>query len=120
MQPIPGIKKQTLDDLRNPLERGIFESRYRSLEQRRLRFLALLMLSIKHAGRGLLFLWPAYVAGIGGLILRPQQRGLFLAILLPGIAVSLFIFAKGVRTDYGTIVRGRLLSHECLIPLLVR
>ena len=82
-------------------ETGIFMAAYASPLQRRRRALALMLLGFKHMLRGLAFSWPAY-----------------LLLLVPALALSLVILARGVRDDYHSRVNGVLLDGGFVRGLL--
>ena len=94
---------------RNELQQAVFQAVYRSRQQRARRALAIIMLGLKHGLRGLLFIWPAYLAVLGALSLQGGGRLAFLAILIPGLGVALHVLIKGVRADYADRVEGKVL-----------
>lgn len=102
------------------LEQGIFMAAYGSPLQRRRRALAMGLLGIKHTLRGLLFSWPAYALGLAAFASGQVHALAYLLLLIPALAVSLVILARGVRDDYRDQVDGVLLdagfARELLFP----
>lgn len=91
------------------LAAAVFQSVYTSREQRLRRFGAGTSLVVKHALRGMLFSWPLYLLLVAGLLTPWPDSAWMLAIALPGLAISLYILARGAREDYCRGVYGRLL-----------
>jgi hypothetical protein len=100
------------------LEQGIFFAAYASPLQRRRRALAVVLLGIKHTLRGLLFSWPAYVLGLAAFYSGQVHALAYLLLLIPALAVSLVILARGVRDDYRNQVNGVLLAAGFVRSLL--
>lgn len=92
------------------LAQAVFDAAYGSRPQRNRRLLFGALLTLKHTLRGLVFSWPLYVLSAAGLVLPGQFAWLFLLLLIPAVAVSGYILNKGLREDYRTAVRGRLLK----------
>lgn len=113
-------RHRPLSELRNPLERAVFEASYRSGTQKARRALALLTLCVWHTARGLVFLWPIW---LGALLLLARDPGgtrtvVLLAILLPGTGIAAAILLRGIREDYRRKVAGRLLDRDVLSIVL--
>ncbi len=113
---MPGGRHSGRSD--HPLARAVFTSVYRSREQRSLRLLTRVLLIAKHTLRGLVFSWPLYLMTAIGFYTEPPLSWLLWMLGVPGIAISLYILAKGIREDYRTRVAGRLLIRADLIRLL--
>ena len=96
----------------------MFRSVYRSRAQRGLRFTAGLLLTVKHSLRGLLFSWPVYVLAVAGIYSSGWLRVLLWALAVPGIGLSLYILARGIREEYKGRVTGALLTRTKLLQLL--
>ena len=90
--------------------RAVFDAAYASRPQRQLRLLCGALLVLKHALRGFAFSWPLYLLSAAGLVLPGQFAWMFLLVLIPAFVLSGYILAKGLREDYGAMVRGRLLK----------
>jgi hypothetical protein len=99
----------SFDALRDELLHAAFEAAYRSRVQRRRRGTASALLFAKHAARGIAFSWPLYLIAAGA-VLPGAPSWLFVVLPLPGLAVSGFILARGVREDYRERIEGRLLA----------
>jgi hypothetical protein len=82
---IPACKRLT--DIRNELERGVFLSVYNSRTQRMRRFIARIILTIKHGLRGTLFSWPLYLLPLAAWSLKATYLPLILLLLLPGVYI---------------------------------
>ena len=89
---------------------AVFDAAFRSRPQRNLRLLFGALLILKHALRGLVFSWPLYLLSAAGLALPGRFAWVFLLLLIPAVALSGYILAKGLREDYRAVVRGRLLK----------
>lgn len=100
-----------LEDLYSEFERGIFIAAYQSSQQKRRRALAVMVLSTKHALRGLLFSWPAYVLGLAAYYSAVVHAVAYLLLLIPALALSVVILVRGVRDDYREHVNGLLLGQ---------
>jgi hypothetical protein len=98
-----------LADIRNEFERGVFLAVYNSPRQRLYRLLARIILGCKHGLRGLLFSWPLYLLPLAAWLLQARYLPLLLVLLLPGIYISGTILLRGVREDYGRLVKGAIL-----------
>lgn len=107
-----------LDDLHGEFERGIFLASYHSSQQCRRRFIAILLLSVKHALRGLLFSWPAYVLGLAAYYSAAVHAIAYLLLLIPALGLSVVILLRGVRDDYRERVNGQLLQQGFVRDLL--
>lgn len=92
------------------LERGIFMAAYDSAPQRRRRFLALVLLGVKHTLRGLLFSWPAYVLGLAAFYSVQVYVLVSMLLLVPAVLLSGVILVRGVRDDYRDHVKDVLLN----------
>lgn len=100
-----------LDDLYSEFERGIFLAAYQSSQQKRRRLLAVMLLSVKHALRGLIFSWPAYVLALAAYNSAAVHAVAYLLLLVPALGLSVFILTRGVRDDYREHVNGLLLEQ---------
>jgi hypothetical protein len=100
------------------LEQGIFMAAYGSPLQRRRRMLAVALLGFKHTLRGLLFSWPAYVLGLAAFASGQVHALAYLLLLIPALAVSSVILARGVRDDYRSQVKDVLLAEKFVRGLL--
>lgn len=100
-----------LEDLYSEFERGIFIAAYQSPQQRRRRVLAMMLLSVKHALRGLLFSWPAYVLVLAAYTSAAVHAVAYLLLLIPALGLSVVILVRGVRDDYRERVDGLLLRQ---------
>lgn len=105
------VKGRRLDDLYSEFERGVFMSAYASPQQKRRRALAVGVLILKHALRGLLFSWPAYVLGLAAYHSGAVHAVVYLLLLIPALGLSVVILVRGVRDDYRARVKGLLLQH---------
>lgn len=117
------VKPRRLDDLYSEFERGVFLATYASPQQKRRRALALAVLVVKHAVRGLLFSWPAYVLALAAYHSGTVHAALYLLLLVPALGVSLLILVRGVRDDYRVHVKGLLLqpgfARELVFPAVL-
>lgn len=93
---------------------AVFDAVYSSRRQRLLRFLFGTLLLLKHSLRGFVFSWPLYLLSAASLALPGKYAWAFLLLLIPALALSGFILTKGLREDYGAVVRGRLLKLKAL------
>ena len=105
------VKGRRLEDLYSEFERGVFMSAYASAQQKRRRALAVAVLIVKHAVRGLLFSWPAYVLGLAAYHSGVVHAVVYLLLLVPALALSMVILVRGVRDDYRAQVKGVLLQQ---------
>ena len=101
-----------LSDIENDLERAVFLSVYRSRKQWQRRFLAGLLLSLKHLLRGLLYIWPVYLI-LAALFFLPlsADRLILLFVLMPGLLLWFLIYLKGARADYYQHVHEQILDR---------
>ena len=76
------------------------------------------LLIAKHTLRGLMFSWPLYLMSAIGFYTEPPLNWLLWMLGVPGIAISLYILAKGIREDYRARVADRLMTRASLIRLL--
>lgn len=76
------------------------------------------LLTAKHTLRGLVFIWPLYLMTAIGFYTEPPLSWLLWMLGVPGIAISFYILAKGIREDYRMHVADRLLTRANLIQLL--
>lgn len=100
------------DYFRTAFEKGVFEAAYDSRQQRLRRRLALSILSLKHALRGLLFSWPAYVLALAVAYSGTFHALAFLVLLIPAVLLSVYLLLKGVRDDYHCGVENVLLGPD--------
>ena len=109
-----------LEDLYGEFERGVFIAAYQSSQQKRRRFFAVLLLGLKHALRGLLFSWPAYVLALAAYYSAAVHALVYGLVLVPPLGLSIVILMRGVRDDYRERVKGLLLqpgfARELLFP----
>ncbi|MBT9567865.1 MAG: hypothetical protein IV085_06155 [Thiobacillus sp.] len=114
------MKERRLEDLYSEFERGVFMSAYASAQQKRRRALAMAVLVVKHALRGLLFSWPAYVLGLAAYHNGVIHAVVYLLLLVPALGLSVVILVRGVRDDYRAHVKGLLLqrgfARELIFP----
>ncbi len=113
---MPGGRHSGRSD--HPLARAVFTSVYRSREQRSLRLLTRVLLIAKHTLRGLVFSWPLYLMTAIGFYTEPPLNWLLWALGVPGVAISFYILAKGIREDYRMRVADRLFNRANLLQLL--
>ncbi len=106
------------DYFRSAFEQGVFEAAYDSRPQRLRRRLALSILGMKHALRGLLFSWPAYVLALAVAYSGTFHALAFLALLTPAILLSIYLLLKGVRDDYRCRVEDVLLGSDFVRQLI--
>ena len=92
------------------LEVGIFMAAYDSVQQRRRRVLAMVLLGVKHTLRGLLFSWPAYVLGLAAFYSVQVYALVSMLLLVPAVLLSGVILVRGVRDDYRDRVKDVLLN----------
>ena len=104
--------------LKNDLATAVFRSVYRSRAQRGLRFTAGVLLTLKHSLRGLLFSWPVYVLAVAGIYSSGWLRVLLWSLAVPGIGLSVYILARGIREEYKGRVTDVLLKRADLLRLL--
>jgi len=102
----------------NDIETAVFQVVYNSLEQRRLRLVAMLLLSLKHGLRGVVFSWPLYFIALMPFLL-PGEIGWWVVIFVfPALLVSGSILFRGVREDYAESVAGQLLKADKILRIL--
>ena len=104
-----GLESKRLEDIRNEFERGVFLVVYGSRKQKNYRLLAVVMLSLKHVMRGLLFSCPLYLLALAAYSIPGASSWLFLLLLLPAVYVSWVILSRGIKEDYHHLVEGYLL-----------
>jgi hypothetical protein len=92
---------------------------YGSREQRRMRYAALLLLGFKHGLRGLLFSWPAYVLALAAAYSEALHALTYLALLVPAVALSIYLLVRGVRDDYRSRVEDVLLRKGFVRALML-
>jgi len=95
---------------KHPLKQAVFRSVYNSAEQRRRRVYAAMLLTGKHTLRGLLFSWPLYLMVYAGFRTDIPVNLFLWALGIPGIAISIFILARGVREEYRARVNHKILK----------
>ncbi|MCK4704365.1 MAG: hypothetical protein KAT90_02700 [Gammaproteobacteria bacterium] len=101
-------------EIKNDFERGVFLVLYNSPMQRFSRTLALLMLTVKHVLRGLIFSWPLYLLLIAIYFLPGSSIWMVLLLLLPAMYVSWKILSRGIKEDYKQLIDGYLLRSGFL------
>lgn len=108
-----------LSEIDSELERAVFLSVYNSSKQRQRRFLAHLLLMLKHILRGLFYIWPVYLI-LAVLLFLPvsANRLIFLFVLMPGLLVWFFIYIKGARADYNLHVHEQILEKGFIKKLI--
>lgn len=106
-----GVMARRLEDLYSEFERGVFIATYESSQQKRRRAMAVGVLGMKHALRGLLFSWPAYVLGLAAYHSGAVHAVVYLLLLVPALGLSVVILVRGVRDDYRERVKGLLLQQ---------
>jgi len=105
-------------DTTNDLEAAVFQAVYNSFEQRRLRVTAIILLSIKHGMRGVIFSWPLYFIALVPFLL-PSEAGWWVVLFVfPALLVSGSILFRGVREDYALLVAGQLLKADQILRIL--
>lgn len=105
-------------NIKTDLAAAVFHSVYTSRTQRQRRLLAGLVLTTKHALRGLLFSWPLYFMVYAGFRSDAPVNWLLWALGIPGIGISLFILARGVREEYRNRVAKKLFNWPDLARLM--
>lgn len=103
-----------LSDIKNDFERGVFSVLYNSPKQRYGRAVAIILLTMKHVLRGLLFSWPLYLLALAAYALPDSSVWLVLLLLLPAMYVSWTILSRGIKEDYENLVEGYLLRSGYL------
>lgn len=78
----------------------------------------MLLLGTKHTLRGLLFSWPLYLMVYAGFLTDVPINILLWALGIPGIAISFFILARGIREEYRARIVGQLLKPGDLLRVL--
>ena len=99
---------QTLATASSELERAVFLAVFNSRAQRLRRSQTLALFACKHALRGLLFFWPAYLGTLASL--AGWISAWYLSVALPGVLVSLVIYVRALRADYRRYIAGRLID----------
>lgn len=100
------------------LESAVFNAVYRSAEQRRLRMLAVVLLSLKHALRGILFSWPLYFIALVPFLIPAEAGWWIVLFVFPALLVSGYILLMGLREEYAECISGKLLQSSGLTELL--
>ena len=100
------------------LASAVFTAVYASREQRLLRVLAVVLLSLRHAVRGIVFSWPLYFVALLPFLLPVESGWWIILFIFPAIIVSLTILVKGVKDDYQEEIAGKLLEGRPLIKIL--
>lgn len=78
----------------------------------------MLLLGTKHTLRGLLFSWPLYLMVYAGFLTDVPINIFLWALGIPGIAISFFILARGIREEYRARIVGQLLKPGDLLRVL--
>ena len=105
----------TATQFRNDLERAVFTAVYQSRQQQRLRAIALALFLFQHLLRGIFIALFFSLALLGALFHAPQGGRIFyLMVLLPGAAGWVIVMLRGVRHDYRTRVKGKILKPGAL------
>ena len=107
-----------LEDSHSEFEQAVFCAAYGSALQRRRRKLAFFLLTLKHSARGLLFSWPVYVLVLAVAFGDSFYASAYLLLLIPVLAISIYILVRGVRDDYRVKVQGLLLNKGFVRTLL--
>ena len=107
-----------LNEIKNEFERGVFTVVYNSPKQKYNRFIAAVILAIKHVLRGLLFSWPLYLLALAAYSIPNASVWLVLLLLLPAMYVSWTILSRGIKEDYENKVDGYLLRSGYLGRML--
>ena len=107
-----------LEDLNSEFEQAVFLAAYHSNMQTRRRRAALILLALKHGLRGLIFTWPAYVLALAAGYSDGLHVFAYLLLLIPAIALSIYILFHGVRDDYRVRVSGLLLNKKFIRTVL--
>ncbi len=102
-------RTKRLSEIRNEFERGVFLVLYQSPKQKLHRSIAVAVLVIKHALRGILFSWPLYLLTLAAFAVPAASKLLFIMLLAPALYVSWLILSRGVREDYENLVDGSIL-----------
>lgn len=107
-----------LTDIKNDFERGVFLAVYNSRKQRYHRLIAGIMLSVKHALRGMLFSWPLYMLSLAAFAVPGSFVLVFILLLMPAVYVSWVILSRGIKEDYAKLVDGYILRSGYLGRML--
>lgn len=107
-----------LSDIRNDFERGVFLAVYNSRKQQNYRMAAGLVLSLKHALRGILFSWPLYLLALAAYAVPGSFVLVFILLLMPAVTVSWVILSRGVKEDYEKLIDGYILRSGFLGRML--
>jgi hypothetical protein len=100
------------------LESAVFRAVYHSSEQRRLRIMAIALLSLKHGLRGMLFSWPLYFIALMPFLIPAEAGWWIILFVFPALLVSGYILLMGVREEYHNLVDGKILPSTGLSRLL--
>jgi hypothetical protein len=100
------------------LESAVFKAVYGSREQRSLRLIAMLILSLKHGLRGMLFSWPLYFIALVPLLAPGEIGWSVVLFIFPAVLVSGYILLMGVREEYAQSIAGKILKANRLITVL--
>ncbi len=115
------LPSRRLSDIKNDFDLVVFLAVYDSPKQKYHRLAAAILLTIKHALRGILFSWPLYLITLAAYAVPGSSKLVFLLLLLPGVYASWVILSRGVKEDYtnrvdGYIFRsgylGRIIFHK--------
>lgn len=107
-----------LSEIKNEFERGVFTVVYNSPKQRYHRFIASVVLALKHIIRGLLFSWPLYLLALAAYSIPNASVWLVMLLLLPAMYISWIILSRGIKEDYKNQVDGYLLRSGYLGRML--
>lgn len=107
-----------LEDSHSEFEQAVFRAAYSSALQRRRRNTAFFLLTFKHSARGLLFSWPVYVLVLAVALGDSVYALAYLLLLIPVLALSIYILVRGVRDDYRLKIHGMLLHRGFVRGLL--
>lgn len=110
------MKNRSADDIQHELERAIFLSLYQSSKQRFFRLLGIILMTVKHGVRGLLYVWPLTLLLFIELPGYWQWAKLIL-LLLAAAAWTRFIFSS-VKDDYQRFLQNRILEMNKIYRVL--
>ncbi|NOY67721.1 MAG: hypothetical protein GXP13_10010 [Gammaproteobacteria bacterium] len=110
------MKTRSADDIQHELERAIFLSLYQSTKQRFLRLLGIILMTVKHGVRGLLYVWPLTLLLFVDLPGYWQWAKLIL-LILAAAAWTRFIYSS-VKDDYLRFLHNRILEFGKLHHVL--
>ena len=115
------ISQIRLVDIDDEFRRAVFLAVYQSREQRMRRFIAMLVLLVKHLLRGLIIIWPIYVVMLAALVFPELRHYLwYFLTLLPGLFIWLMIYLKGARLEYKKYVNGFILENGFIKQLFLQ